>query len=237
MNPQMLMTLLPFALSAVGGLTGDKAKQGSTYQKNQRSTIDSLLESVNQMRGGGGQDITQNPTYQGGNEFLQSLYNDPSFFQKFEAPLQRQFEEQTLPDIANRFGSMGSGGATGSSAFRNAANRAGVDFQTNLAGLRGGMQQQGAGQSLQYAQQPFSNIMSMLQQALQPTQNQYHPATPGFGGNIGSSMFGGLAQGYGQNMGQQMSNMFGGQQGGLNTGAGHGMNAASAAQLPFAYGA
>ena len=42
----------------------------------------------------------------------------------------------------------------------------------------------------------------MLQSALQPTQNQYTPASPGFGGNIGASMFGGLAQGFGQQMGQ-----------------------------------
>lgn len=200
-----MMMAFPALLSAIGGLTGDKAKQGSTYSKGARSAIDDVLESIKGMKGGA-MDITQNPGYQQGNEWLQGLFNDPQFFQNFEAPLQRQFQEQTVPDLANRFASMGSGGSLGSTGFRNQLAREGSNLSTNIAALRGGMQQQGVGQALQYAQQPFQNLMQAYGIGTQPTMNQYHPASPGFGGNIGASMFGGLAQGYGQQMGQNMAN-------------------------------
>lgn len=198
------MMAIPSLLSLVGGLTGDKAKQSSTYTKGQRSAIDDVLQSIKGMKSGA-QDITQQPGYQQGQEWLSALFNDPEFFNKFEAPLQRQFQEQTVPDLANRFASMGSGGALGSTGFRNQLAREGSNLSTNIAALRGGMQQQAIPQLLGYSQQPFSNLMSLYGTALQPTQNQYLPATPGFGGNIGASMFGGLAQGYGQSLGQKFA--------------------------------
>ena len=204
MNPMMMMAI-PSILSAIGGLTGSNAKQGSTYTKGQRNTIDDVLESIRGMRGGA-QDITQNQNYQTGQDWLQSMFNDPQFFDKFEAPLQRQFQEQTVPELANRFAGMGSGGSTGSTGFRNQLAREGSNLSTNLGALRGGMQQQAIPQLAQYAQQPFSNLMNLYQQALQPTMNQYTPASSGFGGNIGASMFSGLAQGYGQQFGQGMAN-------------------------------
>ncbi len=209
LNPMMMMAI-PALLTALGGLTGDKAKQGSTYNKGQRSAIDDILGSIKGMKGGS-QDIQQQPGFQQGNDWLMSMFNDPNFFNKFEAPLQRQFQEQTIPDLANRFASMGSGGSLGSTGFRNQANREAGNLSTNIGALRGGMQQQAIPQLLGYAQQPFSNLMSLYNQALQPTQNQYKPAAPGFGGNIGSSMFGGMAQGFGNSWGQQMANMFPGQ--------------------------
>lgn len=205
----MMMMAIPAILSAIGGLTGQKAQQGSTYSKGQRSTIDSILD---QIRGGGGApDINQNPQFQQSNEWLQSLFNDPAFFEKFENPAMRQFNEQIVPSIANRFASMGSGGALNSSGFRNQMAREGGNLATNLAAQRGQMQQNAIPQLQQNSQMPFQNIMQMLQQSLQPTMNQYTPASPGFGGNIGASMFGGLAQGFGQNMGSQMANLFPGQ--------------------------
>lgn len=130
----------------------------------------------------GQSDITQNPQYQQGQEWLNNLFNDPDFFRSFEAPLQRQFEEETIPGLANRFASMGSGGSTGSTAFRNQLAREGSNLSTNIAALRSGMMQQGVNQNLQYAQQPFSNLMQMYQQALgQPINNQYQPPSAGIG--------------------------------------------------------
>ena len=206
MNPAMMMAI-PTILSLIGGLTGDKAKQGSTYTKPQRGTINDILQSIKGM-GANSQDITQGQPYQQGNEWLSNLFNDPEFFNSFEAPLQRDFQEKTIPELSNRFASLGSGGALGSTAFRNALGREGSNLHTNIAALRGGLQQQGVNQSLQYGQQPFNNYMSLLQTALQPTQNQYHPASPGFGGNTGASMFSGLAQGYGNQWGQQMAGQY-----------------------------
>lgn len=199
------MMAIPGVLSLVSGLTGNKAKQGSTFSKGARSAIDDVLQSIKGMKNGA-IDVTQQPGYQQGQEWLSSLFNDPEFFNKFEAPLQRQFQEQTVPDLANRFASMGSGGALGSTGFRNQLAREGSNLSTNIAALRGGMQQQGVNQGLQFAQQPFQNLMSLYGIGTQPTMNQYQPASPGFGSNIASAMFGGLSQGYGQYMGQNMAN-------------------------------
>jgi hypothetical protein len=181
MDPGMIMAMLGALSAGAGALTGSKGEQGSTYNEGQLSQIDQMLADLKSMKGGGGQDITQNQGYQQGQEWLNSLFNDPEFFKSFEAPLQRQFEEQTVPELANRFAGMGSGGSTGSTAFRNQLGREGSNLSTNIAALRGGMQQQGVNQQLQYSQQPVQNYLQMLQQAMQPTQNTYTPANAGVG--------------------------------------------------------
>jgi hypothetical protein len=201
MDPGTMMLLASLASGALSGLGGKNEKFGSTYNPEQQGSIQDLLQSIKGMKGQ--QDITGNQNYQGGQEWLQGLFNDPQFFQNFEAPLQRQFEENTVPDLANRFASMGSGGSTGSTGFRNQLAREGSNLSTNIAALRGGMQQQGVNQGLQYAQQPFSNLMSMYQQALQPTNNQYQPASAGFFGPIAAGLSGAAAQGAGNYFGQQ----------------------------------
>lgn len=207
MNPMMMMAL-PAIMTALGGLTGDKAKQGSTFSKGQKGGIQDILEAIKGMRGGS-QDITQNQNYQTGQNWLQSMFNDPEFFKNFEAPLQRQFQEQTVPELANRFAGMGSGGSTGSTGFRNQLAREGSNLSTNIAALRGGMQQQAIPQLLGYAQQPFSNLMSLQNLALgQGINNQYMPASPGFGGNTGSALLGGMFQGFGNQWGQNLAGQY-----------------------------
>lgn len=184
-------------------LFGSPARQTSTYTKPQRQTIDQILQSIKGMQGQ--QDITQQQGYGQGLDWLMSMFNDPSFFQSFEAPLQRQFQEQTVPELANRFAGMGSGGALGSTAFRNQLGREGSNLSTNIAALRGGMQQQAIPQLLGYSQQPFSNLMSLYQQAMTPTRNVYQPPSSGLFGPILSSLAGGLSAGYGQKLGQTMA--------------------------------
>lgn len=192
-------------MTAIGGLTGGMGGQEgefkSTYNPNQLGFLDDMLSKIKAQNS----DITQNQSYQQGQDWLHSLFSDPDFFKNFEAPLQRQFQEQTVPDLANRFASMGSGGAMGSTGFRNQLAREGSNLSTNIAALRGGLQQQGVNQSLQYGQQPIQNMMQMMQQALQPTQNVYQPPSAGPMGNIMSSLAGGFAQGYGQKFGQGMA--------------------------------
>jgi hypothetical protein len=200
-----LPLLASVAGGALAGLGGRNAQQGSSYSKGQRGTIDDILGSIRGMRGGGTQDITQNQGYGQGMDWLMSMFNDPQFFNQFEAPLQRQFQEQTVPDLANRFAASGSGGSLGSTGFRNQLAREGSNLSTNIGALRGGMQQQAIPQLLGYAQQPFSNLMSLYNQALQPTQNQYQPASGGFLGPIASAFSGGAAQGFGQQWGQNMA--------------------------------
>ena len=198
----MLISLLGGALS---GLGGKKGQTSSEFNKNQLGGIDEILNSIRGMRGGA-QDITQNQGYQQGQGFLSSLFNDQDFFNRFEAPAFRQFNEEIAPGIANRFASMGSGGSLGSTGFRNQIAREGGNLATNLAAQRGNMQQQAVPQLLGYSQQPFSNLMSLYQQALQPTQNVYQPPSQGFFGPIAGALAGGAAQGLGQQWGQNFAN-------------------------------
>lgn len=249
MNPQMMMMMLPMVMQMIQGMGkggmgdfgGKDAEYGSTYGKGALSTLDDIQRQVKNMGNRGTGDITQNQNYNQGQNWLNSLFNDPQFFNQFEAPLMRNYEENTIPDLANRFAGMGSGGALGSTGFRNQATREAGNLHSNIAALRGGLQQQGVNQGLQYAQQPANNYLQMLQQALTPTQNQYKPPTAGFFGDILSSMSGGLSQGFGNMLGQGMA------PGGGGPGSGSSSaslptnvslpSAASVAQLPFMFGA
>ena len=196
MDPAIMMLLASLASTGAGLLTGKPGEQKSSFSEGQKGGIDDILASIKGMSGGA-QDITQNQGYQTGMEWLQSMFNDPEFFKNFEAPLQRQFQEETVPGLANRFASMGSGGALGSTGFRNQLAREGSNLSTNIAALRGGMQQQSIPQLLGYAQQPFSNLMSMYQQALgQPVNNQYQPPSAGGFGSLAAPFAQGAVQGF-----------------------------------------
>lgn len=211
-----LTAAIPAIVSLLGGLTGSSGKHGSTYGKNQRSLIDDL---ISQIKGRGNENnINQNPQFQQGQDWLSGLFNDPQFFERFEAPLQRQFQEQTIPDLANRFAGMGSGGSLGSTGFRNQLAREGSNLSTNIAALRGNMQQNAVPQLLGYAQQPFSNYMSLLNSALTPTKNTYQPPSSGFLGGLAPGITSGFAQGYGNMLGQS----FGGSQSSGDSGSGYG---------------
>lgn len=204
MDPGMIMGLISMISGIAGGLTGEKGGQGSTYNKNQLGGLDKVLSDVMGMRGKGQNDITQNQNFQGGSQWLNDLFgNDQNFFDKFQAPMERNFSENIAPELANRFGGMGSGGSLNSTGFRNQANREGERLQESIAAMRGGMQQAGVGQALQYGQQPVQNYMQMLQQAMQPTQNTYQGPSMG--------LFGGMAAPFAQGA----ASYWGGQ-GGMN---------------------
>ena len=206
-DPGIWMLLSSLASGALGSLTGEKGKQGSTYNKNQLKGMDEILQQIRSGVGGPNQDITQNPNYQQGSEWLSNLFgNDQGFWDKFEAPLQRQFNEEIAPGLANRFASQGSGGSLGSTGFRNQLAREGSNLSTNIAALRGDMQQQGVNQALGYAQQPVSNWQQMLQSILMPTQNTYQGPTTGGFGSFAAPFAQGAVQSYlGQNPGQNQS--------------------------------
>lgn len=173
-----------------------KGETGSTYSPGQQGGIEDILNMLKSMSGGGGMDVTQNPMYQQGNDYMMSMFNDPEFFKNMEAPMQRQFEEQTIPDLANRFASMGSGGAMGSTGFRNQLGREGSNLHTNMAAMREQMKMGALPQMFQSANQPFENMMKMYQTALgHPTQNTYQPPSAGAWAPIA----GAAVQGYMQN--------------------------------------
>ncbi len=198
---QLFAAILP-SIIAMFNPGGSKGETKSDYGKGQLGLIDEAIGNIKGKGGGAGSDITQNPIYQQGNDWLMSMFNDPEFFKSFEAPLQRQFQEETVPGLANRFASMGSGGSLGSTAFRNQLGREGSNLSTNIAALRGGMMQNAIPQLFQSAQMPISNYQQMLNSILgHPTENNYQGPT-----NPWSAIAGPALQGYFQN-----PNNFGGQ--------------------------
>jgi hypothetical protein len=172
-DPATLMAIMKFAGPIIQGLLGDKGGPGSSFNQGQLGFMEKGLNALNPQMG----DVSQNQNFQQGSDWLSSLFSDPDFFKSFEAPIQRQFQEETIPGLANRFAGMGTGGALGSTAFRNQLGREGSRLHEMIASLRGGLQQQGVNQSLAYAQQPVSNYLNQLQTFLTPTQNTYQQSS------------------------------------------------------------
>ncbi len=77
--------------------------------------------------------------------YYKGLLNDDSKdFDAMAAPELRRFNQQTVPDLAEQFAGMGSGGAVGGSGFRNAAVGAGADLSERLGELRARLRQNAA---------------------------------------------------------------------------------------------
>lgn len=191
--PPELMTFFAALLGAGSSyLNGSPGEQKSSYSEGAQNSLSEAQQMLSQMKGGA--DVRQNQGYGTGMDWLQSLFNDPEFFKNFEAPARRQFEEEIIPGVANRFASEGSGGSLGSTGFRNQIAREGSNLSTNLAALRGGMQQGAIPQLLNYAQQPAQNYLNLLGPATQPTQNIYQPPSAGGFADL-MSMFSGAAAG------------------------------------------
>lgn len=171
------------ALGLFGGGRGKKSKMKPYNQQ--------ALDSLQSVLYGGG--LENNPIYGAGSNYLQDLLsNDPGAYESFAAPYKQQFEQETIPMIAERFAGMGTGaGAGNSSALYNSLGQAGKNFSTNLASLRSGLQMQALPLAFQYAQQPQQNRLA----AAQAIPNQYYER-PGQEGPL-SAYYNAYAQGGG----------------------------------------
>lgn len=159
-------------------LFGKKAtvEQAPRFTGPQRSALNQLLGQTSQA-------LPQ------GIDFLQQLLSPGSeSLEAFQAPALRQFQEQIMPQLAERFAGLG---ALSSSGFRNAALQEGSSLAERLSAQRGGLGLQG-----------MSQLMSLLQMGLTPQfQNVQAPGTRGaLGGLLGGlagSPFGSALQNYG----------------------------------------
>ncbi len=129
----------------------DSFQQLGTQNQNQQNYQNDIFGGLN----GGQSNIP-------GMEYLQSLFSDnPDAFKAFEAPMMRQFNEQTIPGIAERFSGMGAG-SRNSSAFNNSAAMAGSRLSENMgaqrAGLRSGAMNQLQGFGRMGMGQSFENL-------------------------------------------------------------------------------
>ena len=153
-----------------------RTEQLPTYTPQQQQFQNQLLGGASQGLEGGGLDW-----------LMSILSGDPGAFQDFEAPLMRQFEQETIPGIAERFAGMGSGGALGSSAFANAGAQAGQELTQNMAQLRAGLKNQA-----------LQQLMGFGQMGMQPSfATGVHPGQYGLFPQMASGFFGGMGRGIG----------------------------------------
>lgn len=101
----------------------------------------------------------------------------------FEAPAMRQFYEQIIPQIAERFTSMGAG-SQGSGAFGQQLGAAGAGLAERLAMQRAGLQQQGLGQ-LQSLLGMGMTTPTFQWMGMPGTQGGLSPLASGFGTAFG----------------------------------------------------
>jgi hypothetical protein len=168
--------------------TPPETKQLPTMNKGQQQLLSQLLQMLN----------PQGQLGQGNQEAidLQRQYLDPSSqaVNQFAQPYMNQFNQEVIPNLAERFAGMGAmGGGLSSSGFGQALGAAGGNLQTQLAALKAGLGQQ-AGQSLmnQYSntsgqalgQRPFGYVQQPGTQgfATQALSAYMKGGFPGLGG-------------------------------------------------------
>ncbi len=157
-------------------------QQQTTQTPGQQQNFNQLLSGLGAPQGAG-------------MEWLQNmLAGGEGAFDAYEAPFKRQFEQETIPGIAERFAGMGSGGAQSSSAMQQTMGQAGTELSQNLASLRGNLQQNAMGL-----------LQGMMGQSYQPTfENVFMQPTQG--------IIPGMIQGAGAGA-SQAAGMYGGMQG------------------------
>lgn len=117
---------------------------------------------------------------------------DPSSeaYQKMAQPYMNQFNQETIPGLAERFAGAGGGmgGGLSSSGFGQALSSAGSNLQGNLAAMKTGMQ----GQAANSIMQQFMQMMGM-----QPFAYGHQQSSPG----MLPTLIGNFAQGAGKAFG------------------------------------
>jgi len=163
-------------------LFGSKPKlsQVSTLSPEQQRVLNALLGGLEQ----------QLP--QGINVLSQLLAPSEQYTQTMQAPAMRQFQEEIIPSLAERFTGTFGTGAQRSNAFAQQLGQAGAGLAENLAAMGQQSQLQGLGQlqnllSLGLGSRPLENVMK--------------------GG--GGGLLGGLAPGIGQGLGGILAGRFG----------------------------
>jgi hypothetical protein len=179
-------------------LTGSKGKtrQLPTMSGGQENFFNQFLSMLS---GQGGQGFGQ------AMEHLQGLLSgSPQSYQAFEAPIKRQFAEQTLPQLQERLTGMGAGGGRSSGAAQ-VLGQAGNQLSEQLASMRGGLQQNAI-------QQLLNTFLQGSQQALgtKTFGYEYEPGSPGLLGYAAGGLGQGIGGGLGGGIGDMIRSLFGG---------------------------
>lgn len=127
----------------------------------------------------------------------------------FEAPYKRQFEQEIIPGLAERFAGLGAGSQS-SSAFQQALGQAGAGLTENLAMLRE-QQQQNALQSL--AQLLGIPMEGLVKKGLGLGQRFGQAGAGALGGAASGALAGSVIPGIGTGLGAGLGALAGGAKG------------------------
>ncbi len=164
-----------------------KMKKFDQFSPEQSQFFKQLFSQLQGLSGQGG-------GFNQANNLLQDYLNPQSdVYKNFEAPYRQEFEQQTLPGIANRYAGLNAmGGGLSSSGFGQALGAAGSQLQTNLASMKSQMQRQSINDILgQY------NQMSNLGLNAQPFGYQKFDASQGVVGPALVAAAGAAGKAYG----------------------------------------
>jgi len=179
----------------------DKLKKVDTLNSQQRHLLEKYMKKIDPRAF----DLSKNPTFQAGQNFLTDMLNPSSeAYSKFEAPYLRNFQERIVPGIAERFSAYD---AQNSSAFGQSLGQAGAGLQEQLASMRTqGMMNASQG-ALNYGLAPSNLANSMVGQALGTPAYAYQniQGQPGWG----QGLMGGLGQGLGSVAGAAIGSALG----------------------------
>lgn len=175
----------------------------SNLTSGQKRLLNSDISQARQLQQGG---------YGDAMSLLQQYLNPQSdIYRNFETPYLQQFEQQTVPGLAERFAGLGAmGGGLSSSGFGQALGAAGANLQAQLAQMK-----------QQYQRQSINDLLGQYNQLTnrglntRAFENVYDPGTQGqlgIGGNILNSFATGAASAFGGPLGGMaangISNMF-----------------------------
>ena len=176
----------------------DQLRNVPLLTKEQQSTLSQILGQLGQMQGPtGAYGMAQN-------RLADLLSGGSDVYNAFAAPYMRQFQEQTIPGLAERFAGFGGrGGALSSSGFGQGLGAAGAGLQESLASMGAGLQQN----ALQQALGQYNTLagLGLGTRAFQPT---YQPGTTGLLGGLLSGVGSGFGMGAGLGFGAPMQNVF-----------------------------
>jgi len=209
----MVFAALAPLIAMAGGIGYDMYKSSQSQKPQKVPTMDKKQQAfysqlMNMINPGGsiGQGNEESMDY------LRQLMNPNSeAVNQFTQPYMNQFENETVPMLAERFAGMGGGmgGGTSSSGFGQSLSMAGSDLQTKLAALKAGLGQQAAGQLMNqygnFAQmgmnaQPFAYYQPQNEMGAFPGmlnawgQNGFKLPEFNFGGSSSSPQYGSITR-------------------------------------------
>lgn len=200
--PAIAAALIQAAPQIIGMFTN---KGGDSDQPQKLPTMTPEMEQLHNQLLGNAQGLGQGGVPQALGLLQQYLNPESDIYRNFEAPYMQQFQQQTIPQLAEQFGGFGANsGALSSSGFGQALGAAGANLQTNLAQMKSGMQRNAITDLL-------SNYLAMTGQGLSKEPFAY------LNQDKGGGFMQGLGTGASQNLTgifQGLSDIFGGGGGG-----------------------